>query len=119
MDPRDASKVCKVCCLLPDVADITRLPLAPLAEALESETFDAGLPWGWNTRALVALRSDHAEEALEFVLKSEQSSPSPHAHALNLAVSALAKIELGDTSGALAEFGKGSRAIDVITGQAQ
>ncbi len=108
--PRDVEKICKACCLVPDVVDATRLPVEPLAIALETETVDpVFVPWGWSTHALVALRSGRPEKALESVLNSEQSGPSPHAHVLNLAVSALAKVELGETGGALADFGKGSR----------
>ena len=114
-DPIDASRICKACTLRDGVVDASRLPVETLATALETDSVSSGaLPWNWGARALVALRSKRHEEALECVLKSEQSNPPPHAHALNLSVNALANLQLGKTGAALADFGSGSRAIAAL-----
>ena len=108
----DACKIIKACCLLPDSVDTKRLPLKPVEKAIEEGTVERiALSEMWNTLALVALRSGQTDEVLGFVNESEQCTPSQYTRDLNVALSALAKIQLSDLSGALVDFARGSVAL--------
>ena len=110
-DPTIADKVCKACLLTPEAIDIAELPGELLNDAFDSapDWFPA---WGWGTRALLAYRSGDAESAHTCAGKSEDRNPAGFAHALNLAVLAMAKKQLGDEDAAERALNNLSQIID-------
>ncbi len=90
-----ADRVVKGCLLRPGAIDLTELPGDLLAQSLNDGTVPAGFrSWGWGTLALLAYRNGDAESALKHITQSEQTKPIDPAHALNLAVLALAQHQL-------------------------
>ena len=93
--PSNADRAIKGCLLKPGAIDVADLPLDKLPMSIDATTAPAYLPpWFWATRALLAYRSGDAESAVTHVTLSEQYKPNDHAHALNLAVLAMAQHEL-------------------------
>ncbi len=94
-DPDVAERVVKVSLLRANSIDLAKVPGDRLARSLEEGTGpDWFPPWGWATRALLAYRKGDAEAALEYVRKSEELKPAEFAHAMNLAVLAMAQHRL-------------------------
>jgi tetratricopeptide (TPR) repeat protein len=111
----NALVTCKACCLLPAAIDLEQLPLEPLAQSLDQETFEAWIwPWGWQARALVAYRKGDAEGALKYIQQSENSGPDERAHAFNLAVRALTQLKLANVDEARLDMERASKAIDAL-----
>lgn len=93
-----ADRAIKSSLLLAKGFDLAALPSVTLTDALESGNHPEGFPpWGWASRALLAYRNGDAESAVKYVAKSEENKPKEFAHAMNLAVLALAQHELGHT----------------------
>jgi WD40 repeat protein/tetratricopeptide (TPR) repeat protein len=89
--PEDADRVIKASLLRAGSIDVAKLPVSPFGQSLDDGTIPEWLaPWAWGTRALVAHRSSDAPSAAKFVAKSEESKPAEFAHAMNLAVLAMA-----------------------------
>ncbi len=93
--PEQTDRAIKVCLLKAGVVDITDLPGDTLARGLNDGTVPAWLPpSGWGCLALLAYRNGDAESAVKYVAQSEQHSPNDFAHAMNLAVLAMAENSL-------------------------
>jgi predicted Zn-dependent protease len=93
--PEDSERVIKAALLRANSIDLTKLPGDRLGKLLDEGTATAAFqPWGWSARALLAYRSGDAESAVTYVTKSEESQPSKSAHAINLAVLAMAQHQL-------------------------
>ncbi len=93
--PELAERAIKACLLQAGVVDIADLPTAALTKPLDEGNAPKGIPpWGWATRALLAYRSGDVESAVKFVTRSEELTPPDFAHAMNLAVLALAQHQL-------------------------
>ncbi|MGH7138306.1 MAG: hypothetical protein ACREHD_21360, partial [Pirellulales bacterium] len=81
--------------LCPEAIDLAQLPLDRFTASLDQGTAPDWLPvWAWGTRALLAYRSGDAESAVKYAAKSEELKRTDFAHALNLAVLALAQHQL-------------------------
>ena len=65
--------------------------------------------------ALATYRTGDARKALNYIQRSEDSNPGPHAHALNLAARALAQMDLGKIAEAHADAEMASHAIDALS----
>ena len=90
-----AERAIKGCLLRPGAIDLTELPGDLLAQCLNDGTSPDGMrPWGWGSLALLAYRSGDAESAMKHITQSEQLKPENSAHAINLAVLALAQHQL-------------------------
>ena len=93
--PEEAERVIKASLLRANSVDLAKLPADMFAKSLDDGTVPDWLPpWGWGTRALLAYRSGDAESAVKYVAKSEEYKPIDVAHALNLAVRAMAQHQL-------------------------
>jgi tetratricopeptide (TPR) repeat protein len=95
--PEDADRIIKAALLRPGAIDPAKLPIDSFGRSLDDGTSPDWLaPWGWGTRALAAYRSGAAESAVNYVARSEERRPADSAHALNLAVLAMARHQLGN-----------------------
>ncbi|MHB0961334.1 MAG: nSTAND1 domain-containing NTPase [Pirellulaceae bacterium] len=93
--PEVSERVVKASLLRANSIDLAKLPGEMFAKSLDDGTVpDWFSAWGWGTRALLAYRSSDAESAVKYVTKSEEYKPSERAHALNLAVLAMAQHQL-------------------------
>lgn len=93
--PEVAERVVKACLVRANSIDLAKLPGDRLARMLDEGTApDWLLTWGWCARALWAYRSGDAQSAVKHVAKSEECKPAETAHALNLAVLAMAQHQL-------------------------
>lgn len=91
-----AERTCKVCLLTPDAFPLEELPRAPLVATLDDGTApDWFLPWGWTTRALLALRSGDPEKAIEFARRAETTRPSELVQATYHSLLAMSLQKLG------------------------
>ena len=91
----DAEKTCKVCCLLPGIANLENLPVEAFVRPLElGATADWIRPWLWSTRALVSFRAGDADSAIRYLSKSKQYDPADMCRVLNMAIQALAQSKL-------------------------
>jgi hypothetical protein len=107
-----ADRATKACLLRPGAIDLTKLPGDALGRMLDGQaTPDWFSPWGWSTRALLAWRGGDADAALKHVAKSEECKPPESAHAINLAVLALAHHQLQHPAEAAAALAEASRFI--------
>lgn len=93
--PNQTEQIIKACLLRANAIDLAKLPSSKLARYLD----DAKSPgsadaWSWGARALLALRSNDPESTLKFVTKSEELTPHPWAHSLNLSLLAISHHEL-------------------------
>lgn len=94
--PNQAEQLIKACLLRPGTVELVKRPADFLVPFLNEGKADSGFaPWAWSTRALLAYRSGDQATALEAVRKSEESRPHEFAHAMNLAVLAMAEHQLG------------------------
>ena len=94
--PEEAERVIKGSLLRANSVDRAKLPADLLAKSLDEGTVPDSLPpWGWGSRALLAYRRGDAESAVQYVAKSEEYKPIDVAHAMNLAVLAMAQHQLG------------------------
>jgi WD40 repeat protein/Flp pilus assembly protein TadD len=84
----------KACLLRRGAIDVSELPLDTLPTSLDSTAPDWLPGWFWGTRAMLAYRSGDADLAVQYVNQSEQHKPTDYAHALNLAILAMAQHEL-------------------------
>jgi tetratricopeptide (TPR) repeat protein len=88
-------KVVKACLLRPEDFELAMLPVGKFAAPLDEGSAPDWFPvWAWGTRALLAYRSGDAESAAKYVARSEELKPNDFAHALNLAVLAMAQHQL-------------------------
>ncbi|MGH7137275.1 MAG: hypothetical protein ACREHD_16150, partial [Pirellulales bacterium] len=87
-------KVVKACLLRPDAIELAKLPVDRFVASLEGTAPEWYPVWAWGTRALLAYRSGDAESAAKYVARSEELMPTDFAHALNLAVLAMAQHQL-------------------------
>jgi tetratricopeptide (TPR) repeat protein len=107
-----AERAIKVCLLRAGTVDVSDLPGKTLAAALDDATAPAGFrPWGWSTRALLAYRSNDADTAVGYAVKSEKQKPGKLLHALNLSVLAMAQHELQHADEAQASLVEASQLI--------
>jgi tetratricopeptide (TPR) repeat protein len=94
--PTNVDRAIKACLLKPGAIEQAELPLNLVPVSLDEATVPNWLPpWFWSTRALLAYRGNDAEAAVRYVEKSEAYEPPELAHALNLAVLAMAEHQLG------------------------
>jgi tetratricopeptide (TPR) repeat protein len=94
--PETAERIIKASLLRADSVDLAKLPGDLLAKSLDDGTVPEWLlPWGWGSRALLAYRHGDAESAVQYVAKSEEYKPIDVAHAMNLALVAMAQRQLG------------------------
>jgi tetratricopeptide (TPR) repeat protein len=113
--PENADRAIKGCLLRHGAIDVADLPLDKLPMSLDEATAPTWLPpWFWATRALLAYRSGDAEGAVKFVTQSEAKAPNDRAHALNLAVLAMAQHDLKNVEAARATLGEASQVITKI-----
>ena len=93
--PEDFERVVKANLLRANSIDLAKLPVDKFAKLLDHGTVsDEFLPWGWATRALLAYRTGDAELTAMYVARSEERKPPERAHAMNLAVLAMAHHQL-------------------------
>lgn len=112
-DALQSSQAIKACLLRANSIDLSELPRDALARSLDDGTTPAGYaPWHWGTRALLAYRSGDAESAVKYVTQSEELKPTDIAHAINLAVLALAQHHLGQLAEARRTLKGASEHID-------
>lgn len=98
---RASEMMTKSALLLPGSIDVDKLPTNAFIESLESGTTSAGLqPSFWTTRALLALRTEDAEAAVEYVSRSEDCQPGEITRALSLSILSLAQHQQGNTAAA-------------------
>ncbi len=110
--PETAERVVKASLLRADSIDLAKLPGDLLAKSLNDGTVPEWLPpWAWGSRALLACRSGDAESAVQYVAKSEECKPIDVAHALNLAVQAMAQHQLGKAGEAKTSLEEASQLI--------
>ncbi|MFN7732930.1 MAG: protein kinase domain-containing protein [Pirellula sp.] len=94
----DEERTVKVCLLWPNVIDAHTLSARRFSDSLDNGTAGPlNRPWFWATRALLAYRQGDADLAVRHIAKSEEDNRYLFAHAMNLAVLALAQHELGRT----------------------
>ncbi len=110
--PETAERVIKASLLRANSIDFAKLPGDMFAKSLDDGTVPDWLPpWGWGTRALLAYRGGDAESAVKYVAKSEEFKPAEPAHALNLAVRAMAQHQLGQADEARTALDEASQLI--------
>ena len=99
-----AERTCKVCLLLPDTVEVSKLPLKTFEKAL-----DDGLApnwfchWGYAVRALAAYRAGDAGRAVHWIRESQKSqgyAGDPTVQALALPVLTMAQHQLGQRADA-------------------
>jgi WD40 repeat protein/predicted TPR repeat methyltransferase len=98
----DAERTCKVCLLLPDTIEVSRLRLKTFENVLDDGSASNWFyMWGYGTRALAAYRAGDADKAVHWIHKSQESqgyAGEPSAQALALSVLAMARHRLGQTA---------------------
>ncbi len=115
--PETAERVVKASLLRADSIDLAKLPRDLLAKSLDEGTVPDWLPpWGWGSRALLAYRRGDAESAVQYVAKSEEYKPIDVAHAMNLALLAMAQHQLGKAGEAKTALEEASQLITRIKG---
>jgi hypothetical protein len=98
----DAERTCKVCLLLPDTVEVSKLRLKTFENALDDGSASSWFyKWGCGTRALAAYRAGDADKAVHWIHKTQESqgyAGEPSAQALALSVLAMAQHRLGQTA---------------------
>ena len=115
--PETAERVVKASLLRADSIDLAKLPGDLLAKSLDDGTVPEWLPpWAWGSRALLAYRRGDAESAVKYVAKSEEYKPIEVAHAMNLALVAMAQHQLGKAGEAKTALVEASQLITRLKG---
>jgi len=110
--PETADRAIKGCLLSRGAIDIADLPLDKIPMSLDEATAPDWLPpWFWGTRALLAYRSGDAEQTVKYVTQSESLMPNDFAHAMNMAVLAMAQHDLTRSDEARASLEEASQVI--------
>ena len=105
VSPTIAERLCKTACLLPDVVDTGRLPIAQLKAAVEAARVTPNLkPWACATIALVAYRQGDIDAMLEYAKESLASQPVLLCKALAQTLLALAENRHGNSDTAAREM---------------
>jgi tetratricopeptide (TPR) repeat protein len=115
--PEVHDRVIKAALLRPNSIDLAKLPGDQLAKSLDDGTAPEWLsPWAWASRALLAYRRGDAELAVKYMAKSEEYKPIDVAHAMNLALLAMAQHQLGKAGEAKTALEEASQLITRLKG---
>jgi tetratricopeptide (TPR) repeat protein len=108
----EAESTCKMCLLLPQSIDASRLPIKPLEDWLDRNKSDTSWGWGYATCALASYRAGDARQAAIWAVKSRESSPaSDPAKALALDILSLAQHQMNQVDDARKSLADATRLI--------
>ena len=103
----------KVCLLMPDAVEVSKIPLEALEKALDDGLSSSS--WDWAARALAEYRRGNASKALDYIAEVEGTpayDENSRLRALSLSVKALAQLALQQPDAAVHTLGEASDIVE-------